>query len=82
MITPGVTLYKTKITIIIFVTPRNTLNKQYSTLEGTACYAGLLVASADGFGLRPRPFWPSVNPFLAFGKGLELWMGIPSTLHP
>ena len=27
-------------------------------LEGTARYAGLLLAPAEGFGLRPRLFWP------------------------
>ena len=26
------------------------------TLEGAARYAGLLLAPAEGFGLRPRPF--------------------------
>ena len=26
-------------------------------LEGTARYAGLLLAPAEGFGLRPRPFF-------------------------
>ena len=43
-------------------------------LEGTACYAGLLLAPADGFGLWQRHFWPSANSFLASFQGLELWM--------
>ena len=44
-------------------------------LEDTACYAGLLPATAEGFGLRPRLFLPfrqnksllyCFGPFLAF----------------
>ena len=34
--------------------------------EGTARYAGLLIAPAEGFGLRPRPIWLSANLF--FGR--------------
>ena len=30
-----------------------------ATLEGTARYAGLLLAPEEGFGLRPRLFLPS-----------------------
>ena len=30
----------------------------YVILEGTARYAGLILAPAEGFGLRPRPIWP------------------------
>ena len=29
----------------------------YEILEGAARYAGLLLAPAEGFGLRPRPFF-------------------------
>ena len=29
----------------------------YKSLEGAACYAGLLLAPAEGFGLRPRPLF-------------------------
>ena len=29
----------------------------YNTLESAARYAGLLQAPAEGFGLRPRPFF-------------------------
>ena len=32
--------------------------KFYKVLEGTARYAGLLLAPAEGFGLRPRLFLP------------------------
>ena len=34
-----------------------------SLLEGTARYAGLLLAPAEGFCLRPRPLWRLANPF-------------------
>ena len=44
---------------------------KYRILEGTARYAGLLLAPAEGFGLWPRPWWPSANPCLAFGQSLE-----------
>ena len=37
-------------------------------LESTARYAGLLLAPAEGFGLRLRPFWPSANPFWPLAK--------------
>ena len=37
---------------------------KYEVLEGTARYEGLLLAPAEGFGLRPRHFWPSANSFL------------------
>ena len=47
----------------------------YVVLEDTANYAGLLLAPAEGFGIRPRLFCPSgkkesllysFGPFLAF----------------
>ena len=48
----------------------------YTKLEGTARYAGLLLAPVEGFGLRPRHlglwlrhFGPLANSFLAFGQG-------------
>ena len=31
---------------------------EYELLEGTARYAGLLPAPAEGFGIQPKPFWP------------------------
>ena len=37
-------------------------------LEDTARYAGLLLAPAEGFGLRPRPVWPLAKAFMAFGQ--------------
>ena len=56
-------------------TPLNTFSSFLSTLEDTARYAGLLLAPAEGFGLRPRLFLPfgqkksllcCFGPFLAF----------------
>ena len=51
------------------------LFKEYKTLEGTACYAGLLLTPAEAlafgqciFGLRPILSWPSANPILAKAK--------------
>ena len=44
---------------------------EYKILEGRARYVVLLLAHAEGFGHRPRPFWPSANSCLAFGQGLE-----------
>ena len=46
----------------------------YNILEGKACYAGLLLAPAEGFGLWPMHFWPSANSFLAFSQSFfGLW---------
>ena len=35
-------------------------------LEGTARYAGLLLAPVEGFGLRPMLYWPSAKTFYLF----------------
>ena len=49
-------------------------------LEDTARYAGLLLAPAEGFGLRPRTFGLQTILF-ALGQGLELWVGNPWLYH-
>ena len=41
---------------------------QYNQLEGTARYAGLLLAPAEGFDIQPRPLWPSAKAYMAFGQ--------------
>ena len=46
----------------------------FFALEGTAHYAGLLIAPAEDFGIRPRLLWPLAKPVLAFGQGFELWV--------
>ena len=42
--------------------------KYINKLEGTARYAGLLLAPAEGFGLRPRPLWPLAKAYMAFSQ--------------
>ena len=39
------------------------IKQSIDIIEGTARYAGLLQAPVEGFGLRPRPIWPSANHF-------------------
>ena len=47
-----------------------------SILEGAAHYAGLLLAPAEGFGLRPRFFSPSV---VTLDQGLSKHQEVGST---
>ena len=52
-----------------FITEKLIAQQQiYTILEGTARYAGLLLAPAEGFGLRPRALWPSAKAYMAFGQ--------------
>ena len=45
----------------------------YDGLEGAARYAGLLLAPAEGFGLRPRP---SANSFFCPSGKKNLFMSV------
>jgi len=48
----------------------------FITLEDTARYAGLLLAPAEGFGLRPRlflPFWHNKELIMFFGPFLAIF---------
>ena len=49
----------------VLQSPSSLINGLIDSLEGTARYAGLLLAPAEGFGLRPRLFLP-------FGKTKSL----------